>query len=162
MENYRNYHTKNITGLSRFLFFLYKKGNKLTKKRRSFIDKMLLRAIYVLHRLTSLFLGCYVPFNAEIGENLILPHGFFGIFISKNATIGNNVVIFHHVTIGSNFHTSDKPGAPTIGDNTFVGAGAKIIGKIIIGENVKIGANAIVVNDVEPSKTVVSPKALIL
>ena len=91
---------------------------------------MLLRAIYVLHHLTSSFLGCYVPFNAEIGENLILPHEFFGVFISKNATIGNNVVIFHHVTIGSNFHTSDNLGAPTKGSN-FIGAvlAQKLLGK---------------------------------
>src|SRR5690554_3855970 len=57
------------------------------------------------------------------------PHGFSGIFISAGAKIGKECVIFHHVTIGSNTLPGSKGyGAPTIGDNCYIGAGAKIIG----------------------------------
>jgi serine O-acetyltransferase len=52
-----------------------------------------------------------------------LPHGLYGIIISHNSVIGNNATIFHQVTIGEG-----KDGAPIIGDNVFIGAGAKIIG----------------------------------
>ena len=86
----------------------------------------------------------------------ILPHGFFGIFISAGASIGENCVIFHHVTIGSNTLLDSKSaGSPTIGDNVYIGAGAKIIGNVHIGSNVRIGANAIVVKDVADNSIVV-------
>jgi serine O-acetyltransferase len=78
------------------------------------------------------------------------------IFISGSATIGSKCVLFQQVTIGSNtlIH-SNGMGAPTIGDNCYVGAGAKIIGNVTIGHNVRIGANAIVYKDVPDNCVVV-------
>lgn len=70
-----------------------------------------------------------ISIDAKIASPLILPHGVNGIFISQSASIGKNVVIFQHVTIGANTIKDSKSyGAPTIGNNVYIGAGAKIIG----------------------------------
>ena len=91
------------------------------------------------------------------------PHGFQGIFISEGAKIGKNCVILHQVTIGSNT-LPDSPGrgCPTIGDNVFIGCGAKIIGNVHIGSNVRIGANCVVTRDVPDNATVVMERPRIL
>lgn len=79
----------------------------------------------------------------------VFPHGLYGIFISNKAHIGKNAVIFQQVTIGSNsLSDSKRQGSPTIGDNVYIGAGAKIIGNCKIGNNCRIGANCIVTKDV--------------
>lgn len=72
-------------------------------------------------------------------------------------------MIFHHVTIGSNtLKKSKRIGAPTIGNNVYIGAGAKIIGNVTIGNNVRIGANCVVVDDIPDNCTVVLPKSKII
>lgn len=87
----------------------------------------------------------------------VFPHGFQGVFISEGATIGKNCVIFHQVTIGSNtLQDSGKVGSPTIGDNVYIGCGAKIIGNVHVGNNVRIGANCVVSKDVPDNATVVA------
>ncbi|MBR1788280.1 MAG: serine acetyltransferase [Bacteroidaceae bacterium] len=93
--------------------------------------------------------GGSISIKAQIAAPLILPHGVSGIFITQSATIGRNVVIFQQVTIGANTIRSSKSyGAPTIGDNVYIGAGAKIIGAAQVGDNARIGANAVVVRDI--------------
>lgn len=111
------------------------------------------------HKLYSYYLDHY---GAWIGEGAIFeetpktPHGLYGIFISNQAKIGKNVVIMQQVTIGSNTTIgSSKNGSPTIHDGVYIGAGAKLIGKIDIGENSRIGANAIVVKDTPPNSVTV-------
>jgi serine O-acetyltransferase len=102
------------------------------------------------------------PF-VDIDGDVILPHGYFGIFISTLAHIGKNCVIFQQVTIGSNtLSDSRNPGAPRIGDNCYIGAGAKIIGGITIGNNVRIGANCAVTQDVPDNATIVLGEARII
>lgn len=102
--------------------------------------------------------GAYVGYNARFGDTPTLPHSLFGVFISDSATIGKNCVIFHHVTIGSNtLRDSKSQGAPTIGDNCYIGVGAKIVGNVTIGDNVRIGANCVVTQDIPPNHTVVLP-----
>lgn len=108
--------------------------------------------------------------NASLGNRInggsffldkpILPHGIKGIFITDTAKIGKNVTILHQVTIG----LKDWSGSigPEIGDNVFIGAGAKIIGPIRIGKNVKIGANCVVFTDIPDNATVVLEKPRII
>lgn len=101
--------------------------------------------------------GSYIGSGARFANPPIYPHGITGIFISSGAKIGKNVVIFHQVTIGSNtLKGSKRGGAPTIGDNVYIGAGSKIIGNITIGNNCRIGANAVVVKDIPENSTVIS------
>ena len=78
-----------------------------------------------------------------------------GIFVSAEAKIGKNVNISQGVTIGVAGHGA-KRGSPTIGDNVYIAPGAKIFGKIKIGNDVKIGANAVVYKDIPEGATVVS------
>lgn len=94
----------------------------------------------------------HIPLSAKIGAGIRLPH-LMGIVISGNVVIGRQCTIFHQVTIGVNDLVNDK--APHIGDDCYIGAGAKLIGDIKIGDHVKIGANAIVTVDVPSHATVV-------
>ncbi len=92
------------------------------------------------------------------------PHGLAGIFISYGANIGEGCTIFHQVTIGSNTLADSRGcGAPTIGKNVYIGAGAKIIGAVTVGDGARIGANAVVTFDVPANATVVlqSPKVIV-
>lgn len=82
-----------------------------------------------------------------------LPHELNGIVVSHNAVIGKNCTIFHQVTIGEG-----RGGAPVIGDHVLIGAGAKIIGGVRIGNNVRIAAGCVVMQDV-PDNTTVLPAA---
>lgn len=104
-----------------------------------------------------------IPLCTEFADKPIFPHGIKGVLISEGAKIGSNVVIFHQVTIGSNTLTdSTKYGAPIIGDNVYIGCGAKIIGKVKVGNNVRIGANCVVCEDIPDNSTVVLPKPRII
>lgn len=86
-----------------------------------------------------------------------LPHGLNGIIVHLKAHIGHNAVIWQQVTIGSS-----GGGTPWIGDNCQIGAGAKILGRVKIGNNVIIGANAVVTKDIPDNCTVVgSPMRVI-
>ena len=94
----------------------------------------------------------------------VTPHGLAGIFISYGASIGKGCTIYHQVTIGSNTLPDSKgQGAPTIGNNVYIGAGAKIIGSVTVGDNARIGANAVVTFDVPGDATVVqeSPRVIL-
>lgn len=102
-------------------------------------------------------MGTSIGYGAKFASAPNFPHGLNGIIISHYASIGKNAVIFHQVTIGEG-----KGGAPTIGDNCIIGAGAKVVGKITIGNNVKIGANCIVCEDVPDNATVVLNKPRII
>lgn len=86
------------------------------------------------------------------------PH-LIGIVIAGDTVIGQNCTIFHQVTIGIDEIKND--GAPIIGDNVFIGAGAKIIGNVCIGNDSRIGANAVVTKDVPEKVTVVGVNRII-
>lgn len=104
-----------------------------------------------------------IPLTAEFAEMPTLPHGLSGIYISASARIGKACVIFHQVTIGSNMLPDSKSqGFPTLGDNVYIGAGAKIIGNVHIGNNVRIGANCVVTTDIPDNATVVLEKPRII
>lgn len=95
-------------------------------------------------------MGTHRNFGARFADTPNLPHGLNGIIVSHNAVIGRNCTIFHQMTIGEG-----KNGAPTIGDHVLIGAGAKIIGNVHIGNNVKIGAGCVVAKDIPDHATVV-------
>ncbi|MGD0811312.1 MAG: serine acetyltransferase [Acidimicrobiales bacterium] len=92
----------------------------------------------------------------EIGPGLVITHGFNTILNAER--IGRNCWAHHEVTLGWNYGS----GCPTIGDDVFIGAGAKVLGKIVIGDGARIGANAVVVHDVPPGATAVGVPARVI
>lgn len=138
----------------------YSKGDNLSKfwklfKRRNNTKNRVLKQILTFRcsRLAHKH-GGYIGNGAEIMGIPSLPHGLHGIYISRYASVGSGCRIYQNVTIGEINHK-----APRIGDNCFIGAGAIIIGDIIIGNDVKIGAGALVTDSVADGCTVVSKPA---
>lgn len=99
----------------------------------------------MLHRLTYKF-GIAIPPEAEIGPGFYIGH-FGGIVVNSKAVIGKNCNISHGVTIGQANRGRHK-GCPAIGDNVYIGPGAKIIGAVKVGNNAAVGANCVVTKDV--------------
>lgn len=90
---------------------------------------------------------------AKIGKGLFIDHGM-GVVIGETAIVGDNVTLYHQVTLGGTSLQRVKR-HPTIEDNVIIGAGAKVLGNITIGENSRIGSGSVVVTDVPPNSTVV-------
>lgn len=97
--------------------------------------------------------------GAKIGRNLFIDHGF--TVIGETAEIGHDVTIYQNVTLGGTNPTNGVPGKrhPTIADNVIIGSGAQVIGPIIVGERARIGANAVVTDDVPEGATMIGFKA---
>jgi len=105
--------------------------------------------------------GIEIHPGAKIGENLFIDHGL-GIVIGETAEIGNNCTIYHQVTLGGTGRQRHSKRHPTVGDNVLIGAGAKILGPVIIGNNTMIGAGSVVLDDVPDNATVTGIKARII
>lgn len=91
--------------------------------------------------------------GARIGKNLFIDHGS-GVVIGETAIIGDHCMIYHGVTLGG-VSLSQFKRHPTLENNVLVGAGAKVLGAITIGQGAKVGANSVVTKDVEPGTSVV-------
>ena len=89
----------------------------------------------------------------KIGKGLFIDHGA-GVVIGETTVIGDNVTLYQGVTLGGTGKETGKR-HPTIGDNVMVSAGAKLLGSFTVGENSKIGAGSVVLNEVPPNCTVV-------
>lgn len=98
-------------------------------------------------------MGIDIPFRTRIGPGFYICH-FGGIVVNGRAVIGRNCNISHGVTIGQ-INRGKRMGCPTIGDDVYIGPGAKIIGAVTIGDRVAIGANCVVVDDIPDDAVVV-------
>ena len=114
----------------------------------------------IISQASRFLTGIEIHPKAKIGKNLFIDHGM-GVVIGETSEIGDNVTIYHMVTLGgispsinSNSQREIKR-HPTLKDNVVVGSGAQILGPVIIGENSKIGANAVVTKNVEPNAIMV-------
>lgn len=103
--------------------------------------------------ITRFLTGIEIHPGAVIGDGFFIDHGM-GVVIGETAEIGQNVTIYHGVTLGGTSLVHGKR-HPTIEDNVVIGAGAKVLGAIVIGSNSRIGANAVVVKSVPPDSVVV-------
>ena len=97
--------------------------------------------------------GIEIHPGATIGRRVFIDHGM-GVVIGETAEIGDDTTLYHGVTLGGTSWNKGKR-HPTLGKNVVVGAGAKILGPIMIGDGARIGSNAVVVKDVPPGATVV-------
>jgi serine O-acetyltransferase len=109
------------------------------------------------HRFWSIVTASDINPGATLGKGIRLPHPT-GVVIHRGTVIGPGCMIMQQVTIGQ---TAD-PRAPIIGANVYVGAGAKILGPVIIGDGARIGANAVVLNSLPPHCTAVGVPARVV
>ena len=107
----------------------------------------------LISQIARFFTGIEIHPGATIGKGLCIDHGM-GVVIGETAEIGDDVLIYHGVTLGGTGKDKGKR-HPTIGNGVVIGAGAKVLGPIKVGNNAKIGANAVVVKDVPEGATAV-------
>ncbi len=98
--------------------------------------------------------GIEIHPGATIGPGLFIDHGM-GVVIGETAEVGADVTIYHGVTLGGTTLDRGKKRHPSIGDRVIIGAGAKVLGAIVIGADSRIGANSVVVRAVPPKSVVV-------
>ena len=114
----------------------------------------------IISQITRFFTGIEIHPAAKIGQNLFIDHGM-GVVIGETSEIGNNVTIYHAVTLGGISPSIDSERQrhekrhPSIGNNVVIGSGAQILGPVKIGDNARVAANAVVVNDVKENATVI-------
>lgn len=100
----------------------------------------------ILSQLNRFFTGIEIHPGATIGRRFFIDHGM-GVVIGETAEIGDGVMLYHGVTLGGQVLTQTKR-HPTLGDNVTIGAGAKVLGPITVGEGSAVGSNAVVTKDV--------------
>ncbi|MBQ8317533.1 MAG: serine acetyltransferase [Lachnospiraceae bacterium] len=101
-----------------------------------------------------------LPYQAEIGENTIIGYQGLGVVIHKSTVIGKNCIIRQNVTFGGG--GGPEGGVPILGDNVSVGANSVILGNVHIGNNVTIGAGAVVVTDIPDNAVAVGVPARVI
>ena len=107
----------------------------------------------ILSQMSRGLTGIEIHPGAKIGDGVFIDHGM-GIVIGETAEVGNHCLLYQGVTLGGTGKETGKR-HPTIADNVVVGAGAKVLGAISIGENTRVGAGSVVVNNVGKDCTVV-------
>lgn len=123
----------------------------LVKKRIPILNIFIQKAVEILT-------GISIPPTAELGKGIFIPH-FGGIVINSGSKLGDFCTISHDVTIGNK-----RPGggAPVIGDNVYICAGAKVLGEITVGDHCIIGANAVLMESVPPNSVVAGIPAKVI
>lgn len=130
------------------------------------------RIAHKLHGMGRYFLADWVSMHArkvtgieihpaaQIGKNVFIDHGM-GVVIGETAVVGDNCTIYQGVTLGGTGKDKGKR-HPTIGSNVTIGSGAKILGPFTVGDNSKVAANAVVLNEIPPNSTCVGVPAHIV
>ena len=114
----------------------------------------------IISQFSRFLTGIEIHPKAKIGKNLFIDHGM-GVVIGETSEIGDNVTIYHMVTLGGISPSIDSDSQrnlkrhPTLKDNVVIGSGAQVLGPVIVGENAKVGANAVVTKDVPENAVMV-------
>jgi serine O-acetyltransferase len=114
----------------------------------------------IISQFSRFLTGIEIHPKARIGKNFFIDHGM-GVVIGETSKIGDNVTIYHMVTLGGispSINSDDQRQVkrhPTLKDNVVIGSGAQVLGPITVGENAKIGANAVVTKDVPANAVMV-------
>jgi serine O-acetyltransferase len=124
---------------------VYRFGRWRYRVRPALLRKCFSLVYRIWFKFTQIITGIELPCEVEIGRNFVIDH-FGGIVISGYSKFGDNCRIRNGVVVG--LQRVDEPCAPVIGNNVDIGSGAKVLGPIKIGDNVIIGANAVVIRDV--------------
>ncbi len=113
-----------------------------------------------LSQVARILTGIEIHPGATIGMNFFIDHGM-GVVVGETAIVGDNITLYHGVTLGGTNLKKVKR-HPTLENNVVVGAGAKILGDIVIGANSRIGANAVVVKSAPPNSVIVGVPGQVL
>ena len=144
------------------VFFLYPSFKAIRAYRRA--HKYYLKGHYFIARWISQRAlrrtGIEIHPGAKIGKGLFIDHGS-GVVIGETTEIGDNCTIYQNVTLGGTGKETGKR-HPTLGNNVMVGAGARVLGPFKVGDNSKIAANAVVLNEVPPNCTAVGVPARVV
>jgi len=133
--------------------FFHRIANFFSKAKFDLIARL-------ISQLSRFFTGIEIHPRAEIGKNFFIDHGM-GVVIGETSEIGDNVTIYHATTLGGispsikSDEQRDVKRHPTLKNNVVVGSGAQVLGPIVVGENAKIGANAVVTKDVPANAVMV-------
>jgi len=158
LDRYRYFGKLEWYDLSLWVILIYRIGQYCSKFRPAWIRQILRIIHFPFFALATIISGIHLPRGARIGGGLRIWH-FGGIILNPNAVMGENCTLRPGVVIG--ILNSDDD-VPIIGNNVDIGVGAKILGAIHIGDNVKIGANAVVITDVPDNSTAVGIPARVL
>ncbi|MGC0251576.1 serine O-acetyltransferase [Pseudactinotalea sp. Z1748] len=107
----------------------------------------------LISHFARMFTGVEIHPGAVIGRRFFIDHGM-GVVVGETAVVGDDVLMFHTSTLGGRSMSQGKR-HPTVGDRVMIGAGAKVLGPITLGNDVQVGANAVVVRDVPANSVVV-------
>jgi serine O-acetyltransferase len=152
-------HERDIWRQGLWVMTVYRFGRWRYRIRWAILRKPLSFIYKLLKIVSQILTGIELPCEVVVGRRFKIEH-FGGIIISGDAVFGDDVVIRNGVTVGLR-HTAVR-GAPVIGDRVDIGAGAKILGAIKIGNDVLIGANAVVIEDVPSNSLAVGVPARII
>ena len=141
-----------------WVMVVYRFGRWRYGLRPGLLRKFCSMVYLVLYKFVQILTGIELPCEAEVGRNFVIDH-FGGIVISGFARFGDDCRIRNGVVVG--LARTDDPCAPVIGNNVDIGVGAKVLGRIRVGNNVLIGANAVVTRDVPDNSIAVGVPAVI-
>jgi serine O-acetyltransferase len=125
-----------------------------------FFKHGLLTIARILSQTSRFFTGIEIHPGAVIGNRLFIDHGM-GVVIGETCEIGDDVILYQGVTLGGTGKEKGKR-HPTIGNNVVISSGAKILGSFRVGDHSRIGANAVVLEEVPENTTVVGPKGRVV
>ena len=141
-----------------WVMLVYRFGRWRYTVQPALLRKLLSLVYRVLYKFVQIVTGIELPCEVEVGRNFVIDH-FGGIVVSGYAKFGDNCRIRNGVVVG--LARTDDPCAPVIGNDVDIGTGAKVLGRIRIGNRVLIGANAVVTRDVPDDSIAVGVPAVI-
>jgi serine O-acetyltransferase len=141
-----------------WVMVVYRFGRWRYGVRPVLLRKLLSAVYFFLYKVVQILTGIEFPCEVEVGRNFVIDH-FGGIVVSGYARFGDDCRIRNGVVVG--LSRVDDPCAPQIGNNVDIGTGAKVLGRIRIGNNVLIGANAVVTRDVPDNSIAVGVPAVV-
>lgn len=141
-----------------WVMLVYRLGRWRYGVRPALLRKLFSLIYRFLFKLVQIMTGIELPCEVEIGRNFVIDH-FGGVIVSGYAKFGDNCRIRNGVVVG--LRRVEEKVAPVIGNNVDIGAGAKVLGPIRIGDNVLIGANAVVMQDVPDNSIAVGVPAIV-
>lgn len=141
--------------MSRLPYYFYKIYHFLYQIKIPILPK-------VLMFINRIIFGAYIPPSCEIGNGTRFAYGGSGVVIHSKAIVGKGCIIGTGVTIGGRGKHSKGKNSPRIGDNVYISNGAKILGPVVIGNNCIIGANAVVIKDIDDNCVVAGVPARII